>query len=50
MELVFFAKNNCNDEVNEDMCRTCSTHGDKIIHIGYWCESKKERDYWEDLM
>jgi hypothetical protein len=22
--------------------------GESGIHIGYWCDSQKERDHWED--
>jgi hypothetical protein len=30
------------------MGRACSTHGEKI-YIGFWCESHKDRDHYEDL-
>jgi hypothetical protein len=30
------------------MGRTCSTNGKKRIDIGYWQESQKERDHWEE--
>jgi hypothetical protein len=37
-------------QVKEDeMGRACSTNGGKRnVYIGYWLESQKERDHYED--
>jgi hypothetical protein len=33
----------------DEMGKECSTNtGRRGIHIGYWWESQKERDHWED--
>jgi hypothetical protein len=31
--------------MEDEMGRACSTKGRREMHIGYWWESQKERDY-----
>jgi hypothetical protein len=31
------------------MGRECSWHGERGTHIGFWWESQKDKDHWEDL-
>jgi hypothetical protein len=31
------------------MGRECSTHGRREMRIGFWWESQKERDHYEEL-
>jgi hypothetical protein len=40
---VLLTKHDWKDQVKEDeMGRTCSTNGEKIVHVGYWWESQKK--------
>jgi hypothetical protein len=33
----------------DELGRACSTHGVRGIRIGFWSESEKKRNYYENL-
>jgi hypothetical protein len=31
----------------DEMGRSCGTHGEEEMHAGFWWESQKEKDHYE---